>query len=163
MRKKERTEHEDKHLARPVYNGCCHLSGAGLTADPAEKGDQKFFYPLLSLLCTLCKLVSNDIPCHFIRNRFLLVRAGRIYGSSSDCVGGWKFVSGFHRCMYGCVFRRIMAVMVLNFIELLHMVINPEKTSAFSGFLRFFFLLVGENAVKTVIFNKIALNQAVSG
>jgi hypothetical protein len=56
-----------------------------------------------------------------------------------------------------------MAVMVLNFIELLHMVINPEKTSAFSGFLRFFFLLVGENAVKTVIFNKIALNQAVSG
>ncbi len=53
--------------------------------------------------------------------------------------------------------------MVLNFIELLHMVINPEKTSTFSGFLRFFFLLVGENAVKTVIFNKIALNQAVSG
>ena len=39
--------------------------------------------------------------------------------------------------------------MVLNFIELLHMVINPEKTSAFSGFLRFFFLLVGENRFKS--------------
>lgn len=71
MRRKGGAEYEDKHLAGAACDGSYHLPGAGIAADPAEKGDKKFIYPFLSLLCTLCKSFRNDIPRHIVGSRFL--------------------------------------------------------------------------------------------
>lgn len=148
MRRKGGAEYEDKHLAGAACDGSYHLPGAGIAADPAEKGDKKFIYPFLSLLCTLCKSFRNDIPRHIVGNRFLLVRTGRLYGSSCDCLGRREFIPGFYRCMYGSVSGRTMAVTVSDLLKLLHMVINERKTDIFLGFLRFFLAESGSGCHK---------------